>query len=116
MPRNGAIDQETLNVFAQKNVYWWVNEKNIVNLGADLDTMLVFILAKHTKYVEDLAREELGVTDEDFRRALQKAAPGVFMWKGHWEEVNKRFGFEPSLPFPELDWKDIDVKMSGDTQ
>lgn len=105
MPGNGAIDQETLNAFAQKNVYWWGKERT----NTDLDSMLVFILAKHTEHVEDLARKELGVTDEDFRRALQKAAPGVFMWKGHWEEVNKRFGFDPPLPFPELDWKDIDV-------
>lgn len=100
MSGNRIINQEKLDAFAAKHVYWWGHEW----IGVDLDSVLVFILAKRSPDIEDLVRAEFGITDEDFRRALQKAAAGVFIFESHWEKVNKRFGFDPPLPFPKVNW------------
>lgn len=67
------------------------------------------ILAKQARYVEDMAREQFGFTDEDFIRALKDTRPGLFWGVGieqKWENINKRLGIDPPLPFPKNSIKD----------
>lgn len=97
--------QRKIDEIAEKEVYWYGGERK----NQDLDAMLVVILAKRPS-VEKIVRKELGITDDDFRRALKKAEPGEFIWEEQWEEVNKRFGFDPPLPFPVLDWFELRKK------
>lgn len=37
----------------------------------------------------------------DFKEALRNARPGIFMYKENWDEWNQKFGFIPTLPFPQ---------------
>lgn len=104
-----AAYQKKIDEIAEKDVFWFGGKRE----GQDLDAMLAFILAKQP-WAEKKAREELGVTDDDFRRALKKAEPGLFMWEPHWDEANKRFGFDPPLPFPVLDWHKINEEIDED--
>ena len=56
-----------------------------------------------------MAREQFGFTDEDFIRALKDTRPGLFWGVGieqKWENINKRLGIDPPLPFPKNSIKD----------
>lgn len=96
------IDQKELDKFATQQIYWWGGERT----GVELDHILVTILAKKPKLEKEI-REKFALTDEDFRHALENAAPGVF-WgvaaEERWEAANRRFGIDPPLPFPVIDW------------
>ena len=88
--------------FAQKHVYWWGETRSNINVGA----VLRLILARKSAYVENMARERFGFTDDDFCEALHDTPPGLFWGPGaeeHWDEVNVRFGIVPPLPFPKRD-------------
>lgn len=93
------ISQQKIDKIAEEKVYWFGGKRK----NQDLDSMLVFILAKKPRMAESVMAE-LGLTDEDFRRALRSAAPGVFVWESSWIKQNERFGIDPPLPFPTLDW------------
>lgn len=86
--------------FANKNVYWWCEVET-----ADVNDVLVMIMAKHTQALEKEARERFGFTDEDFRNALKTARPGIFARAELWEKVNQRLGINPPLPFPKNDYR-----------
>lgn len=105
------IDQADLDKFAAEKVFWWGGEC----VGVDLDSLLVFILAKNPTQEKEV-REKFCLTDEDFYRALKNAPPGLF-WgpfaEKRWETVNKRFGIDPPLPMPEIDWE---ARLSGTTK
>lgn len=97
------IDQKELDKFAAEKVFWWGKEWVNVNL----DTVLIFILATNP-LLEEEAREKFALTDEDFRHALKNASPGVF-WgpfaEKKWIKANLRFGIDPPLPLPKIDWE-----------
>lgn len=98
------INQKELDKFATEKVYWWGKEW----IDVDLYKVLVFILATNPQ-LEAEAREKFALTDDDFRHALKNAPPGVF-WgpfaENRWIAVNKRFGFDPPLPMPKINWED----------
>lgn len=106
-----AAYQKKIDEIAEKDVFWFGGKRE----GQDLDEMLAFVLAKQP-WAEKKVREELGITDDDFRRALKKAEPGLFMWEVQWVEANERFGFDPPLPFPVLDWHKINKEIDESLQ
>ena len=53
--------------------------------------------------MENEARRIFGFTDGDFREALKSTPPGMFLHRERWAEVNRRFHFDPPLPFPRRD-------------
>ncbi|NCD09555.1 MAG: hypothetical protein EOL98_09025 [Negativicutes bacterium] len=111
--RNGgsistAVNNERFAKFVHDNVYWWGGYRP----DPDVDAALRFILAKQPRYVEDMAREQFGFTDEDFIRALKDTRPGLFWGVGieqKWENINKRLGIDPPLPFPKNSIKDWEL-------
>ncbi|MDO4953144.1 MAG: hypothetical protein Q4E34_04895 [Synergistaceae bacterium] len=92
------ISTKEFTEFANRNVYWWCKLKT-----AEVNDVLVMIMAKHTPALEKEARERFGFTDEDFRNALKTARPGIFARVELWEKVNQRLGINPALPFPKYD-------------
>lgn len=96
------IDIKEFSHFAQKHVYWWGGERDNIDVAA----VLRLILARRPAYVERLARERFGLTDNDSREALRSTPPGLFWGPGaeeHWNEINARLGIVPPLPFPKRD-------------
>lgn len=93
---SGEVVLKELIEFAQTFVSWYGEERDQV----DVDSMLVTILAKRGRNVEEMAREKFGFSNDDFRRALKKTRPGMFILRERWDAVNRRFGFDPPLPFP----------------
>ena len=93
--------------FVNEHVYWWGEKRP----APDVNAALRFILAKQPRYVEQIARDKFGFTDNDFKNALMDTPPGLFWGPGakeYWYDVNRRLGITPSLPFPEStaeDWK-----------
>ena len=102
-----AVNKEQFAKFVDKYVYWWGGYRP----DPDVDDALRFMLAKQPRYVEDMAREQFGFTDDDFIRALKDTRPGLFWGVGieqKWENINKRLGIDPPLPFPKnsiMDWE-----------
>lgn len=98
------IDQKKLDKFAAEKVFWWGEEW----VDVALHKVLIYILATNPR-LEAEAREEFALTDEDFKHALENAPPGVF-WgvraEERWADVNKRFGIDPPLPMPTINWED----------
>lgn len=95
--------------FVEENVYWWGDRRSELNV----DAVLCFILAKHPRSVEDMAREQFGFTDDDFIRALKGTPPGLFWGVGiekKWNEINARLGIDPPLPFPKNSPEDWDYE------
>ena len=93
------VNQQALLEFAEKNVYWCGGERSRVDVSDVLQT----ILARKPRSVENEARRIFGFTDGDFREALKSTPPGMFLHRERWAEVNRRFHFDPPLPFPRRD-------------
>ena len=93
------IDIDKFREFAQKHVYWWGKERPNIDILATLS----FILAQCPPYVEKMAREQFGFTDQDFAEAL-KITPSGSYWgvapEEHWRRNNLRLGIDLPLPFP----------------
>lgn len=90
-------DKKAFQEFASKKVYWYGESIEII----DYYGVLQMILAKKTPHVEAEARQKFGITDDDFREALKRTPPGMFPRWEKWELVNRRFGFDPPLPYPQ---------------
>lgn len=94
------IEIDKFREFAQKHVYWWGKERPNIDVLATLS----FILAQCPPYVEKMAREQFGFTDQDFAEALKVTPPGSY-WgvapEEHWRRNNLRLGINPPLPFPD---------------
>lgn len=93
------INKDEFQEFIRKYVYWWGENRSDFNTRA----VLSFILAQRPPYVEQIARDRFGFTDNDFIEALKDIQPGIFWGVGaeeHWNNVNKRLGINPPLPFP----------------
>lgn len=90
-------DKEAFHDFAQNRVYWYGKSRTSV----DYYNVLQTILARKTPMFEAEARQRFGVTDDDFREALKRTPPGMFPRREKWELVNRRFGFDPPLPYPQ---------------
>ena len=94
------VDIDKYRELAQKYVYWWSKER------PDIDVLvtLSFILAQRPPYVEKLAREQFGFTDQDFAEALKITPPGLYCGvapEEHRRRNNLRLGINPPLPFPD---------------
>lgn len=92
----------SLEQFARQIVWYDSPEQRLT----DIDAFLVFVMAKSVPSAYEHARAAFGFTDEDFRRALKRAKPGIFVYPAHWLKWNQQLGITPPLPFPERTWKD----------
>jgi hypothetical protein len=67
----------------------------------DKNYFLVHLMAKSTaEAYEHFRRHFPEYSDADFVEALRESLPGIFMFEDDWNMWNKKFGLDPSLPFP----------------
>ena len=75
---SSIIDKEKFAKFVNKYVYWWGGCRP----DHDVDAALRFMLAKCPRFVENMAREQFGFTNDDFIRTLKGTPPGLFWGSG----------------------------------
>lgn len=91
--------EEKYRDYARMVVWYPCAEREV----RDKDQFLVFLLAHAGDKTLKQAIMDLEIRKEDFRRALKKARPGIFIYESDWKRVNKMVGLHPPLPFPRLD-------------
>lgn len=86
--------------FARQVVWFDGPERRAIDPYA----LLAFIMAKSVPSAYRHARECFGFTDEDFREALRRAKPGLFVYPEQWAKWNKELEIDPPLPMPKKVW------------
>jgi len=66
----------------------------------DLNAFLVHLMARCPEGAFRYAKKRFGLTDDDFREALQHSSPGEFIYESNWEKWNEILGFSPPIPYP----------------
>lgn len=91
-----VIDKEKFAKFVNKYVYWWGGCRP----DPDVDAALRFMLAKCPRFVENMAREQFGFTNDDFIRALKGTPPRTLLGGRDREKVERdkrQVGDRPAL-------------------
>lgn len=94
------IYSNDLYEFAKQVVWFDCPERRV----SDKYAFLAFIMAKSVPSAYNHAKTVFGFTDADFKEALYRAKPGLFMYHEQWEKWNKTLGIEPTLPIPQKKW------------
>ena len=93
----GVTYASDLTKFAEQIVWFMPPDKAL----ADKNYFLIHLIAKASEEAYHHFRSNFSqFTDADFVEALHNAPPGIFIYEENWAEWNRRFGINPTLPFP----------------
>lgn len=67
---------------------------------ADMPAFLVHLMARCPEGACRYARDNFGLTDDDFREAFINSSPGEFIYESNWNKWCEILGFDPPIPYP----------------